>query len=142
MRTPRWSLLRQVTYAALAVVGAVATTANNLAHDGSALDFLRDATSTPAARSLTIDLAVLAAACVVLVLTESRRLGIRRPWLYLLLCGLVAAAFAIPVFLLVRERVLERDRRAQKPPSNPPKSPPPKSEPPKSEPKSPPPASP
>jgi hypothetical protein len=142
VRTSRWSLFRQVTYAVLAAVGAVATTANNLAHDGSALDFLRDATSSPAARSLTIDLAVLAAACVVLVLTESRRLGIKRPWLYLVLCGVVAAAFAIPLFLLVRERVLERTRQAQNPPSNPPKSDPPKSEPPKSDPKSDPPPSP
>lgn len=108
----RWSLLRQATYAVLAVVGAVGTVLNNVQHDGSALDFVRDATSTPAGRSLTIDLLVLAAACVVLVLTESRRLGIRRPWLYLLLCGLVAAAFGIPLFLLVRERTLERRRLA------------------------------
>jgi hypothetical protein len=47
----------------------------------------------------------------VLVLVESRRLGIRWPWVYLVLCGLVAAAFAIPLFLLVRERALERRRR-------------------------------
>jgi uncharacterized protein DUF2834 len=111
MSPARWSLLRQATYAVMALVGAVGTTLNNLAHDGSALDFLSDATGSPAARSVSIDLAVLAAACVVLVVTESRRLGIRRPWLYLLLCGVVAAAFAVPLFLLVRERVMERRRR-------------------------------
>lgn len=108
MDPARWSLLRQAAYAVLAVVGAVGTVVNNLAHDGSALDFVRDATSTPAGRSLSIDLAVLAAACVVLVVTEARRLGIRWWWVYLVLCGVVAAAFAIPLFLLVRERALQR----------------------------------
>lgn len=126
----RWSVLRQATYAFLAAVGAVGTLVNNLAHDGSASDFVRDAVATPAGRSVSIDLGVLAAACVVLVLTESRRLGIRRPWVYLLLSAVVAAAFAVPLFLLVRERALER--RRQKPPSKPPESNPPPSNPPPS----------
>lgn len=112
MSPARWSILRQVTYAVLAVVGAVGTVANNVMHDGSAVGFVGDAVSTPAGRSVTIDLAVLAAACVVLVLVESRRLGIRWPVVYLVLCAVVAAAFAIPLFLLVRERTLERRRRA------------------------------
>lgn len=109
------SVVRQTTYGVLAAVGAVGTVTNNLAHRGSALGFLTDATATPAARSVAIDLAVLATACVVLVLVESRRLGIRRPWVYLVLCGVVAAAFAIPLFLLVRERALERRRRSAVP---------------------------
>lgn len=111
MSPERRSLLRQVTYGVLAVLGVVGTVPNNLMHTGSAWSFVTDATSTPAGRSLSIDLAVLATACVVLVLAESRRLGIRWPVLYLVLCGAVAAAFAIPLFLLVRERTLERRRR-------------------------------
>jgi hypothetical protein len=107
----RGSLVRQVVYGVLAVAGAALTLPFNLRHDGTALDFVRDATSTPAGLSLSFDLVVLATACVVLVLGESRRLGIRRPWVYLVLCGLVAAAFAIPLFLLVRERALQRRRR-------------------------------
>jgi hypothetical protein len=117
MSPSSWSVLRQVTYGVLAVLGAVGTVANNVMHDGSALGFVSDAVSTPAGRSVTIDLAVLAAACVVLVLTESRRLGIRWPLVYLVLCAVVAAAFAIPLFLLVRERTLERRRRAMSAPA-------------------------
>ena len=107
----RGSLVRQGVYGVLALAGAALTMPFNLQHDGSALDFVRDATSSPAGLSLSFDLVVLATACVVLVLTESRRLGIRRPWIYLVLCGVVAAAFAIPLFLLVRERALDRRRR-------------------------------
>ncbi|WP_139983449.1 DUF2834 domain-containing protein [Nocardioides litoris] len=114
MDASRSSQVRQAAYAVLAVLGAALTVPNNLMHRGSALGFVEDATSTPAGRSLTFDLAVLAAACVVLVVTEGRRLGIRRWWVYLVLCGVVAAAFAIPLFLLVRERALER-RRAGRP---------------------------
>ncbi|WP_460433448.1 DUF2834 domain-containing protein [Angustibacter speluncae] len=105
------SVARQCLYGALAVAGVALTMPFNLQHDGSALDFVRDATSSPAGLSLSLDLVVLATACVVLVLTESRRLGIRRPWVYLVLCAVVAASFAIPLFLLVRERALERGRR-------------------------------
>lgn len=57
---------------------------------------------------LTTDLSIVAIASVVFMITESRRLGMKRVWLYILLSGFTAMAFTFPLFLAMRERALAR----------------------------------
>ena len=57
---------------------------------------------------LTTDLSIVAIASVVLMITEARRLGMKRVWLYIALSGFTAMAFTFPLFLAMRERALAR----------------------------------
>ncbi len=55
---------------------------------------------------LSADLSVVAIAVVIFMITEARRLGMKRVWLYILLSGITAMAFTFPLFLAMRERAL------------------------------------
>ena len=55
---------------------------------------------------LSADLTIVAIAVVVFMITEARRLGMKRVWLYILLSGITAMAFTFPLFLAMRERKL------------------------------------
>lgn len=57
---------------------------------------------------LSADLTVVAIAVVIFMITEARRLGMRRVWVYILLSGITAMAFTFPLFLAMRERALAR----------------------------------
>ena len=57
---------------------------------------------------LTTDLSIVAIASVIFMITEARRLGMKRVWLYILLSGFTAMAFTFPLFLAMRERALAR----------------------------------
>ena len=108
----------QGLYAALAVAGAVLTWKNNLewmAAEGAAATlpaFWATAFATPIASSLAWDIVIAGMAVLVLVIVETRRLGMWRWWpvLYFVLANGIAAAFAIPLFLLFRERRLAATR--------------------------------
>ena len=55
---------------------------------------------------LSADLTIVAIAVVVFMITESRRIGMKRVWLYILLSGVTAMAFTFPLFMAMRERRL------------------------------------
>lgn len=55
---------------------------------------------------LSSDLTVVAFAVVILMITEAKRLGMKRVWLYIVLSGVTAMAFTFPLFLAMRERKL------------------------------------
>lgn len=57
---------------------------------------------------LSADLTIVAIAAVVFMLTEAKRLGMKRVWLYIVLSGVTAMAFTFPLFLAMRERALEK----------------------------------
>jgi hypothetical protein len=104
----------RVVYLVLAVVGAVwpwwYNAAFALAH-GGAFDpsvFVAEAFSTPAGGSLSADILVAAAAGSMWMIVEARRLRMRFVWAYVALGTLVAFACAFPLFLFVREGVLQR----------------------------------
>ena len=81
-------------------------------------DFFGDwVNSGPAVSSLTVDLLVVAVAGSILIIVEARRLGMKRGWLYVLLSGLTAFAFTVPLFLAMRERALHA-RRTQAAPAS------------------------
>lgn len=94
-------------YLALAVVGLIGTWTFNVISVLAGRDYLGDwLGSGPSVSSLLVDVLVVLVAAWVLMLVEARRLGIRRVWLYLVLAPVVAVAFALPLFLAVRERRL------------------------------------
>jgi predicted alpha/beta superfamily hydrolase len=57
---------------------------------------------------LSIDLLVVALAAAVFMISEARRLGIKRVWLYFLASGVTALAFTFPLFMAVRELRLRK----------------------------------
>ena len=106
------TVVRQWLYGLAAAIGLAGTWYFNLSYRGSqgylAAWFANDASSSAA-----VDLIVVAVVLSVFMLAEGRRLGMRMPWLYVVLGFVLAMAFAVPVFLILRERVLEVRRRAE-----------------------------
>jgi hypothetical protein len=104
--TGRWNR-RAVVYLVLAAIGLAGTWTFNIAAIVAGRDYLGDwVGSGPAVASLVVDVLVAAVAAAVFMVVEARRLGMRRVWIYLLLIPVVALAFALPLFLAMRERHL------------------------------------
>jgi Protein of unknown function DUF2834 len=114
---PRSRQLLCVVYALVALLAGIATWSHNLAYfrpeEGLLAGFAfatgrfwRDTLATPASISITVDLGLLLVPLVALMVLESRRLGIRFVWLYVLLGVLVAISVTFPLFLIARERRL------------------------------------
>ncbi len=102
--TQHWTPLA-ITWLVLAIVGLVGTWTFNVLAIVQLRDFVGDwVNSGPAVSSLTVDLLVVAVAGCVLIVVESRRLGMRGAWVYIVLSGLTAFAFTFPLFLAMRER--------------------------------------
>lgn len=96
-----------IVWFVLAIIGLVGTWTFNTLAIIQLRDFIGDwVNSGPAVSSLTVDLLVVAVAGSILIVVESRRLGMKRPWLYIVLSGITAFAFTFPLFLAMRERKL------------------------------------
>lgn len=114
MQIPRNRL--SVAYGAIALLALLATWHQNLHYfaGGSALGgfffatvhFWKDTFAVPAGASITLDLLLFGLAVTVWMVLESRRLGIRLVWVYILLGFLIAISFTFPLFLIARERRL------------------------------------
>jgi hypothetical protein len=103
-----------IAYVILSVVGLVATAALNVWSVVAMRDYLGDLFgSGPAVSSIGVDLLVVAAAGCVFVVSEARRLGMRRAWLYIAASAVTAFAFTFPLFLAMRERRLAQLRTAE-----------------------------
>ena len=110
--TKNWTPLA-ITWLVLAIGGLVGTWTFNTLAIIQMRDYIGDwVGSGPAVSSLTVDLLVVAVAGCILIVVESRRLGMKRAWLYIVLSGLTAFAFTFPLFLAMRERAL-RTRESQ-----------------------------
>ena len=98
-------------YLVLAVVGLVGTWYFNLTYRGG--DYLGDWFANPASSSAAVDVITVAVVASVLYLVEGRRLGWRTPvaLVFIALSFLVAVAFALPLFLALRELLLARASR-------------------------------
>ena len=88
-----------VVYGAIAVAALIATGSQNAAYfDKPArylLNFWNDTRITPASRTLTADLLLLALTAVILMVIEARKHGVKFVWL--------AISVAFPLFLIARE---------------------------------------
>ncbi len=103
---PRWTPLA-IVYLALAILGLIATWTFNILAIVAGTDFIGEwATNGFATQSLQVDLLILAVAIGVFLVIEARRIGMRHAWLFLPLSAVTAAAFAMPLFLALRERKL------------------------------------
>ena len=109
---------RQVFYGVAALVGLVLTWYFNLTYRGSE-NYLAAWFANAASSSAAVDLIVLATALSVFMIAEGRRLQMRRTLLYVLAGFVLAMAFAVPLFLLVRERVLLRHANGASNPAGP-----------------------
>ena len=113
--TKNWTPLA-VTWLVLAIVGLIGTWMFNTFAIIQMRDFIGDwVGSGPAVSSLTVDLLVVAVAGSILIVVESRRLGMRGAWIYIALSGLTAFAFTFPLYLAMRERKLETIARSTAP---------------------------
>lgn len=101
--------LRIAIYAVIAVVALYGTWSQNLAYGPTLHGFLPDAKANPAARSVTIDIFMMALSASFLMIYEARRLGIRFVWAYIFFGLTVAISFTFPLFLIAREFALERE---------------------------------
>lgn len=110
METRRWTPLG-IVYLVLAIIGLVGTWTLNILAIASGSDFAGEwLTNGFATQSLQVDLLVLAVAVGAFLVVEGRRLGMRHAWLFLPLAAVTAAAFAVPLFLALRERKLSGSR--------------------------------
>lgn len=103
---------RELVYAALSVLGLLATWYFNLRfmeESGgtfSVVEFVRAGYANSAASSLSNDLLIATVTFVVWSFAEARRLQMRHWWVFPVLTFAVAFACAFPLFLLLRERRL------------------------------------
>ena len=97
-------------YLSLSIVGLVtAWTFNGLAVMNNQ-DYTGAWFGTAVDWVLSADLSIVAIAGVIFMITEGRRVGMKRIWLYIVLSGITAMAFTFPLFLAMRERKLSSDR--------------------------------
>lgn len=106
-----------LAYGLLAVLALVGTWGNNvqylpLGFLGANLRFWQDTLANPASRSITADVLFLFVAVSVWMFLEARRLGMRGAWLYVILGVFIAISVTFPLFLLNRERALQRQEGA------------------------------
>ena len=73
---------------------------------------------TAAATFMVIDLLAVAFVALVFMVAEGRRLGMRFLWVYVLLTFLVAISVSLPLFLIVRQVHLAKERTATAPRSS------------------------
>ncbi|CAB4899526.1 MAG: DUF2834 domain-containing protein [Actinobacteria bacterium] len=93
-------------YLSLSIIGLVtAWTFNALAVAGNA-DYVGAWFGSAVDWVLGADLAVVAIAVVIFMFAEGSRLGMKHVWIYVVLAGVTAMAFTLPLFLAMRERHL------------------------------------
>jgi hypothetical protein len=97
--------VRCAVYGVISVIALVATWGANLDYtfDGFMHNFMNDLKVTPASRSYTGDLVMLALAAVILMVVEARKHGIKFVWLYILGGFAIAISVTFPLFLIARE---------------------------------------
>ncbi|MEZ5503420.1 MAG: DUF2834 domain-containing protein [Halioglobus sp.] len=109
----------RILYLLLTIAGLVMTWYYNLqfiqASGGNfdIAEFMAAGSTNAAAQSLTWDLTIACLSGLLWIYFESKRLGLRFFWLYILLAFGVAWAFAFPLFLFVRQGKLESVRKEQ-----------------------------
>jgi hypothetical protein len=103
----------RILYLLLALTGLVMTWHYNLqfmSESGGGFDigeFIAATSSNAASQSLSWDLTIACASGLLWIFFESKRLGLRFFWVYIILALSVAYAFAFPLFLFIRQGKLE-----------------------------------
>lgn len=102
--------VKKIIYLTLAILGIVVPWYYNIQFFANAglLEFVNQSSANLAAKSIGFDLFIATVTGSTWMYLESKRVGIRFVWLYILLGILVAFAFALPLFLFMREIELEK----------------------------------
>ena len=82
-----------------------------IAESGGSFDvtaFIAAGATNAAAQSLSWDLAIACITGLTWIYFESKRMGLRFFWVYIILAFAVAFAFAFPLFLFIRQGKLEK----------------------------------
>lgn len=100
-------------YYALAVAGLLATGYYNgqyFLHGGGLgpNEFFGAAFANALTTAITIDVYLAALVFSIWVITDAKRVALKRPWLYVVLCFGVGLAIAYPLYLARRERFLNQ----------------------------------
>src|SRR5580698_9839711 len=103
LRMTRSRQLLCLMYAAVALFALLGTWSQNLHYMKNLADFLVDAKANPAARSVTIDIFLVALSASFFMVWEARRLGMRFVWAYVFFGITVATSVTFPLFLMARE---------------------------------------
>ena len=102
---------RSTIYLTLALLGAVAPYFFFLqffAAEGLAGDFVGALFVNGAAGGFAADLLLSSLVFWIYLLGEARRVGVARPWVFVVLNLAIGLSCALPLFLWARERALER----------------------------------
>ena len=106
------SQFKQIAYAILAFAGLVITWYFNLEYfaiEGNTLtSFIADNKLNAASSSVWYDVLIAYLAGVLFIFLEAKRIGMRYWWVYLIASTTIAFAFGLPLFLLMRERHLQK----------------------------------
>lgn len=100
-------------YFAVSAVALVACWRENLSYAPAGLfvglsDFLRDLRLTAASRSIANDISLFFLSAAVWMVSEAKRLKMRGAGLYILFGFIIAISVTFPLFLIARERALDR----------------------------------
>lgn len=98
-------------YYVLAVIGLLATWYYNGQYimNGGGLgpnEFFGSAFANSLTAAITIDVYLSALVFSVWVVSDARRLSVKRSWLYVVLCFCVGLAISLPLYLAVREKAV------------------------------------
>lgn len=103
---------RQLIYLGLAIAGLCMTWYHNIAfmqETGGAFalqPFIDGVFANHASSSIGWDITIACAAFITWMIHESRRIGMKHTWVYIVLTFCVAFAFAGPLYLFMRDRHL------------------------------------
>ena len=104
------SIARERFYFVLAALGLITAWWLNALAVFENADYLKAWFGSTVDLVLSVDLSIVAITVAAWMIYESRRLGMKRVWLYFLISGITALAFTLPLFMAFRERKL-RDLR-------------------------------
>lgn len=100
---------RSVFYLVVSIVGLITAWVFNgiaVVQGEGFSDYMAAWFTTPLDWVLSLDILIVAVAGSAFMITEARKLGMKRVWLYIALSGVTAFAFTFPLFLAMRERKL------------------------------------
>ena len=103
----------EYVYGLIAIIGVIATWSFNILfmqeHGGFSLGlYLSENYVNYASGSISNDIIVVVVAFFIWSFNEAKKLGMKHWWVYVPLTFVVAIAFAMPLFLMMRERRLRQ----------------------------------
>ena len=99
---------RFVFFLILAIIGLVTAMVFNGIASVQGQNYLDAWFGSAADWVLSLDILIVAIAGSALMIMDATRLGMKRVWLYIVVSGVTAFAFTLPLFLAMRERKLSQ----------------------------------